>query len=124
MKYFTKSHEWVSVEGNNATVGITQHARKQLGDIVYLELPSPKTTLRAGDVFGVIESVKAVSDLYAPVSGTVTGSNEELVSAPEQMSDGSQENPWLIKLTLSNTGELGGLLSAENYEKYLEEEVK
>ncbi|MBL4817672.1 MAG: glycine cleavage system protein H, partial [Deltaproteobacteria bacterium] len=86
--------------------------------------PSPKTTLRAGDVFGVIESVKAVSDLYAPVSGTVTGSNEELVSAPEQMSDGSSEDPWLIKLSLSNTDELSSLLSAEDYEKYLEEESK
>ncbi|HLH08740.1 MAG TPA: glycine cleavage system protein GcvH [Terriglobales bacterium] len=118
---YTKEHEWIKINGNLATVGITDYAQNSLGDIVFVELPKPGTTITAGKSFGTVESVKAVSDLYAPVSGTVTEVNSDLGSAPEKVNQDAN-NTWMIKLTLSNAGEANGLLSAADYEKFIAEE--
>lgn len=118
---YTKEHEWIKINGNLATVGITDYAQNSLGDIVFVELPKPGTTITAGKSFGTVESVKAVSDLYAPVSGTVTEVNSDLGSAPEKVNQDAN-NTWMIKLMLSNAGEANGLLSAADYEKFIAEE--
>jgi glycine cleavage system H protein len=118
---YTKEHEWIKINGNTGTVGITDHAQNSLGDIVFVELPKVGANITAGKSFGTVESVKAVSDLYAPVSGTVTEINEALASAPEKI-NADANNTWMIKLTLSNAGEAGGLLSAADYEKFIAEE--
>lgn len=118
---YTKEHEWIKVEGNNGTVGITDHAQKALGDIVFVELPKPGTTATVGKAFGTVESVKAVSDIYAPVSGTVTEVNTELANTPEKV-NADAHSAWMVKLTLSNPSELGQLLSADDYEKFVAEE--
>lgn len=118
---YTKEHEWIKINGNTGTVGITDHAQNSLGDIVFVELPKVGATISAGKSFGTVESVKAVSDLYAPVSGTVTEVNEALGSAPEKINQDAN-NTWMIKLTLSNAGETSGLLSAADYEKFIAEE--
>ncbi len=118
---YTKEHEWIKVEGNTGTIGITDHAQQALGDIVFVELPKPGTTLTAGKSFGTVESVKAVSDLYAPVSGTVTEVNGELSSAPEKVNS-EPHQAWMVKVTLSNPSEVSSLLSAADYEKFAAEE--
>ncbi len=118
---YTKEHEWIKVSGNTGTVGITDHAQKALGDIVFVELPKPGTTVTAGKTFGTVESVKAVSDLYAPASGTVTEVNQELATAPEKV-NADAHSAWMIKLTLSNPADLNQLLSADGYEKFVAEE--
>jgi glycine cleavage system H protein len=118
---YTKEHEWIKINGNTGTVGITDHAQNSLGDIVFVELPKVGATISAGKSFGTVESVKAVSDLYAPVSGTVTEINDALASAPEKINQDAN-NTWIIKLTLSNAGEANGLLSAADYEKFIAEE--
>ena len=118
---YTKEHEWIKINGNTGTVGITDHAQNSLGDIVFVELPKVGATISAGKSFGTVESVKAVSDLYAPVSGTVTEINDALASAPEKINQDAN-NTWIIKLTLSNAGEASGLLSAADYEKFIAEE--
>ena len=118
---YTKEHEWIKINGNTGTVGITDHAQNSLGDIVFVELPKVGATITAGKSFGTVESVKAVSDLYAPVSGTVTEINDALASAPEKINQDAN-NTWIIKLTLSNAGEASGLLSAADYEKFIAEE--
>ncbi len=118
---YTKEHEWIKINGNTGTVGITDHAQNSLGDIVFVELPKVGATISAGKSFGTVESVKAVSDLYAPVSGTVTEINDTLASAPEKINQDAN-NTWIIKLTLSNAGEASGLLSAADYEKFIAEE--
>jgi len=118
---YTKEHEWLSIEGTTGTIGITQYAQNSLGDIVFIELPKVGDTLTAGKGFGTVESVKAVSDLYAPVTGTITAVNEELTSAPEQVNN-NPHTAWMVKLTLSNPAEVEGLLSAEDYEKFIAEE--
>src|SRR5690348_15340252 len=118
---YTKEHEWIKINGNTGTVGITDHAQNSLGDIVFVELPKVGATITAGKSFGTVESVKAVSDLYAPVSGTVTEINDALASAPEKINQDAN-NTWIIKLTLSNAGEANGLLSAADYEKFIAEE--
>lgn len=118
---YTKEHEWIKINGNTGTVGITDHAQNSLGDIVFVELPKVGATINAGKSFGTVESVKAVSDLYAPVSGTVTEVNSDLASAPEKINQDAN-NTWMIKLTLSDAGEAGGLLSAADYEKFIAEE--
>jgi len=118
---YTKEHEWIQVNGNSGTVGITNHAQESLGDIVFVELPKVGTMLQAGKSFGTVESVKAVSDLYAPASGKVTAVNDALNQAPEDINKDAHA-AWMIKIELSNPGETTALLSADDYEKYVEEE--
>jgi glycine cleavage system H protein len=118
---YTKEHEWIQVNGNSATIGITDYAQESLGDIVYVEVPKVGTELVAGKVFGTVESVKAVSDLFAPASGTVTAVNAELVTAPEKVNRDAHGS-WMVKMTLKNPGELDSLLSAADYEKFVAEE--
>ena len=116
---YTKSHEWVRVEGDVATVGITDHAQDELGDVVFVELPEQGATLEAGDSFGAVESVKAVSDLYAPVGGEVVEVNSALEDSPEKINEDPYGEGWILKLQVSGEGDL---LSAADYEKLLEEE--
>jgi len=115
---YAKSHEWLKPAGDGtATVGITDYAQNSLGDITYVQLPKPGATFAAGAVFGVVESVKAASDLYAPVSGTVVAVNDALASAPEAVNQAPYEAGWLLKLKLANPVELQDLLSPEDYGK-------
>ena len=116
---YTKSHEWVRVEDGVATVGITDHAQDELGDVVFVELPEQGATLAAGDSFGAVESVKAVSDLYAPVGGEVVEVNGALEDSPEKINEDPYGEGWILKLQISDEG---NLLSAADYEKLLEEE--
>ena len=118
---YTKEHEWIKAEGDTATVGITDYAQESLGDIVFVELPKPGTELTAGKSFGTVESVKAVSDLYAPVSGSVIEVNQELTTTPEKI-NADPHGAWMIKIKLKDKKELGALLSAEDYEKFVKEE--
>ena len=118
---YTKEHEWIQVSGKTALVGITDHAQQALGDIVFVELPKMGTELVAGKSFGTVESVKAVSELYAPASGNVTAINESLSSAPEQINHDANK-AWMVKIELNNPDQLKSLLSAEDYEKYVAEE--
>ena len=116
---YTKSHEWVRVENGVATVGITDHAQDELGDVVFVELPEQGATLASGDSFGAVESVKAVSDLYSPVGGEVVEVNSALEDSPEKINEDPYGEGWILKLQISDEGDL---LSAEDYEKLLEEE--
>jgi len=116
---YTKDHEWVRVEGETATVGITFYAQDALGDVVFVELPAAGTRTQQFEPFGVVESVKAASDLYAPLSGTVAARNEELAEHPELVNRDPYGQGWLIKLHPSDLGELDHLLSAEQYEELL-----
>ena len=118
---YTKEHEWIKADGNTATIGITNYAQDSLGDIVFVDLPKVGTEITAGKTFGSVESVKAVSDLYAPASGTVTEVNGELATAPEKINKDAH-SAWMLKLTLKNPGELNSLLSAADYEKFVAEE--
>jgi glycine cleavage system H protein len=118
---YTKEHEWIKVDGSNATIGITDYAQESLGDIVFVELPKPGSEITAGKTFGTVESVKAVSDLYAPASGTVNEVNSELATAPEKINK-EANSTWMVKLTLKNPEELKSLLSAADYEKFVNEE--
>ena len=118
---YTKEHEWIKVDGSNATIGITDYAQDSLGDIVFVDLPKLGSEITAGKTFGTVESVKAVSDLYAPASGTITEVNGELATAPEKINKEANQT-WMIKVTLKNPGELNGLLSAADYEKFVSEE--
>jgi glycine cleavage system H protein len=118
---YTKEHEWIKADGKSATIGITHHAQESLGDIVFVELPKAGTEIIAGKAFGSVESVKAVSDLYAPASGTVTEVNGELATAPEKINQDAHAS-WMIKLTLKDPKELSSLLSAADYEKFVAEE--
>ncbi len=116
---YTRSHEWVRVEGDVATVGITDHAQDELGDVVFVEMPEQGATLAAGDAFGAVESVKAVSDLYAPVGGEVVEVNGTLEDSPEKINEDPYGEGWILKLRTSGEADL---LSAADYEKLLEEE--
>jgi glycine cleavage system H protein len=118
---YTKEHEWLKIDGNTGSIGITDYAQNSLGDIVFVELPKVGTEIAAGNTFGSVESVKAVSDLFAPVSGTVTEVNDALNTAPEQVNKDANQ-AWMIKVTLKNPGEAGQLLSAADYEKFIAEE--
>ncbi|PYX55330.1 MAG: glycine cleavage system protein GcvH [Acidobacteria bacterium] len=118
---YTKEHEWIKAEGKNATIGITDYAQQSLGDIVFVELPKVGAEIAAGKAFGTVESVKAVSDLYAPASGTVTEVNAELATAPEKINKDAH-GAWMLKITLKNPDELASLLSAKDYEKFVSEE--
>jgi glycine cleavage system H protein len=119
---YTREHEWISLEGNLGTIGITDYAQSSLGDIVYVDLPKVGDAVVAGAVFGSVESVKAVSDLYAPVSGTVAAINEELMDAPELINSAPHES-WIIKVELSSLDELDSLLDAAAYEAFVAEET-
>lgn len=118
--YFTKDHEWVKIEGDEATVGITDFAQKQLGDVVYVELPAVGAPLDVHQTIGVVESVKAVSDIYSPVSGEVVAVNEGLNDSPETLNQDPHGQGWIIRLRLKNKGDLEKLLTAGDYEKFLE----
>ena len=118
---YTKEHEWIKADGKNATIGITAHAQESLGDIVFVDLPKVGSEIVSGKSFGSVESVKAVSDLFAPVSGTVTELNPELATAPENINKDAH-SAWMIKITLKDPAQLGSLLSAPDYEKFVAEE--
>jgi glycine cleavage system H protein len=119
---YTKEHEWIKADGRNASIGITHYAQETLGDIVFVDLPKPGAEITSGKTFGSVESVKAVSDLYAPASGTVTGVNGELATAPEKINKDAH-GAWMIKITLKDPAELNSLLSAADYEKFVAEEA-
>jgi len=114
---YTKDHEWIKVEGNKATIGVTDFAQRELGDIVFVEVETVGQSLNAGDVFGSVEAVKTVSDLYLPVSGTIDELNEGLASAPEAINQEPYGNGWIIKMTLSNPEEVNELLDAKAYDE-------
>lgn len=116
---YTKDHEWALVSGNKATVGVTAFAKDQLGDVVYLELPEVGTTVTRGQPFGVVESTKAVSELFAPLSGKITRINQALVDAPEGVNDDPHEKGWMVEIELSQPGETEDLLSAQQYEELI-----
>jgi glycine cleavage system H protein len=118
---FTKEHEWIKIDGNTGTIGITDHAQNSLGDIVYVDLPKIGTALTAHQSFGSVESVKAVSDLFSPVSGKVTAINEELSSAPEKI-NADANNAWMIKVEISDPSSANSLMDAAAYEAYIKEE--
>ncbi len=118
---YTKEHEWVRREGDIAVMGITFHAQEELGDIVYVDLPKPGTAVEKGKSLGSVESVKAVSDVYAPVSGEVMETNPALTDAPEKLNEDPHGQAWLVKIKLSSPDELKDLLSAEDYQKYVGE---
>jgi glycine cleavage system H protein len=118
---YTKEHEWIKVDGTTGTIGITDHAQNSLGDIVFVELPKVGTELKAGQSFGTVESVKAVSDLFAPVSGTVNEVNGALATSPEKVNSDAH-SAWMVKVALKDPSELSGLLSAADYEKFIAEE--
>ena len=119
---YTRDHEWVRIEGNKAEVGITDHAQKALGDIVFVELPDTEDEIDAGDEFGSIESVKAVNSLFMPVSGRVIAVNTELKDSPEIINEECYDEGWVIRLELSNQEESTELLSSEDYKEFLLEE--
>src|SRR5690349_5688618 len=118
---YTREHEWIKADGSKATIGITHYAQESLGDIVFVDLPKPGSEITAGKTFGTVESVKAVSDLYAPASGTVNEVNGDLATAPEKINKDANQT-WMIKLTLKNPSELNNLLSAADYENFVKEE--
>lgn len=118
---YTKEHEWLKVDDNSGTIGITDYAQNSLGDIVFVELPKVGAEITAGQTFGSVESVKAVSDLYAPVSGTVTEVNQALNASPENVNKDAH-GAWMIKVKLKDLSEVGKLMSAADYEKFAAEE--
>jgi glycine cleavage system H protein len=119
---YTKEHEWIKVDGNLGTIGITNYAQNSLGDIVFVDLPKVGDTVEATKSFGSVESVKAVSDLFAPVSGKVTAINEELKDAPEKI-NAAANTTWLLKVELADAKQVDGLLTAADYEKFTSEET-
>lgn len=116
---YTKEHEWVLVEGDRGTIGITFHAQKELGDIVYVDLPRVGTVVEQGKALGSVESVKAVSDIYAPVSGEILEVNTALADAPEKLNEDPHGEAWLVKIRLSHPDEVKDLLSAADYQSYV-----
>jgi glycine cleavage system H protein len=119
---YTKEHEWIEANGTAGTIGITIYAQDSLGDIVFVDLPAVGSAIKAHEIFGSVESVKAVSDLYAPVSGTVTAVNEALATAPELVNKDAH-TAWMLKITLTNPSEVDSLLDAPAYEKFIAEET-
>ena len=118
-RYFTEEHEWIDVEGDTATVGITDHAQEQLGDIVFVEVPKPGAVLAKGKEAAVVESVKAASDVYAPVSGTVMEGNSALEDDPALVNTAAETDGWFFRLTIADEGELDGLMTEANYKEYV-----
>jgi len=119
---YTEEHEWVMIEDDVVTVGITDFAQDQLGDVVFVELPAVGTRIELGKPFGVVESVKAVSDVYAPVTGEVIEINEELPDAPETINTSPYDDGWMIKVKLADPAELDELMDADDYQEFIEEE--
>jgi glycine cleavage system H protein len=120
---YTKDHEWVRVKGEEATVGITDHAQNQLGDVVYVELPKVGDKFEASEPFGSVESVKAVSEIYMPLSGSVLAINETLNDSPELVNEDPYGDGWMITIKIENASQVDGLLSAIEYEDYIKEEA-
>jgi glycine cleavage system H protein len=118
---YTKEHEWVLIEGGTGTVGITDHAQHELGDIVYVDLPKLGQKVEKGQTFGSVESVKAVSDIYSPVTGDVAAINDLLTKSPEKLNEDPHGVGWLIKVNLDSADDTAGLMSAEDYQKYIGE---
>ena len=118
---YTKEHEWVKVEGDTATVGITDHAQSELGDITFVDLPAAGKELKQSDSLATVESVKAASDVYSPVSGKVAGVNEALRDAPEKINQSPYEDGWICKVSVTNKADLDKLMDAAAYDKYLKE---
>ena len=116
---YTKEHDWVLVEGDSATIGITQHAQEELGDIVYVDLPKAGAQIEQGKSLGSVESVKAVSDVYSPLSGEVTEVNATLAEKPESLNQDPHGAAWLVKVKLSNPGEIQSLMTASDYSAYV-----
>ncbi|MGH9898786.1 MAG: glycine cleavage system protein GcvH [Pyrinomonadaceae bacterium] len=116
---YTKDHEWLSVDGSTATIGITDHAQHSLGDVVYVELPKIGTSFQATEPFGSVESVKAVSEIFTPVAGTVTEINKSLEDGPEIVNTDPYNDGWMIKIKLDNNPQLGSLLTAAEYEEFI-----
>lgn len=114
---YTKEHEWALIEGDTVTVGITDFAQSALGDIVFLEVPEVGTNLKSGATFGVVESIKSVSDLYSPITGEVVGKNTDLEGSPEKINEDAYGS-WLVKIKVKDTSELNSLLSAEQYQEF------
>jgi glycine cleavage system H protein len=119
---YSEEHEWVLVDGDVATIGITDHAQEELGDIVFVELPAVGTVLTKSATLGVVESVKAVSDVYAPIGGTVTTVNEQLTSKPEIINEDPYGEGWMVKVTLSDAHEVDGLMTAAQYREFVAQE--
>jgi len=119
---YSKEHEWMKLDSNIATIGITDYAQDSLGDVVYLELPQEGAAVTKEEPLGVVESVKAVSDLYTPVNGTVVEVNDALIDDPEVINEDPYSEGWMIKIEVENEDDLKNLLSAEDYQKYIEEE--
>lgn len=117
--YFTKEHEWISVEGTTGKVGISEHAAHELGDITFVELPKPGISVRQFEVLAAIESVKAASDIYSPVSGTVLTVNTGLDTAPEIVNESAEEKAWMVEMAIHDTGELKKLMTRAGYDEYL-----
>jgi glycine cleavage system H protein len=120
--HYTREHEWIELNGKSAKIGITDYAQDSLGDIVFVDAPKVGQTVTKGAVFGSVESVKAVSDLYSPATGTVTAVNEDLATAPEKINTDAH-SAWIMAIEVSDPSEVEGLLNAEDYEKYIAEEV-
>jgi glycine cleavage system H protein len=121
---YTKEHEWIKVEGDRGRVGITDHAQNQLGDLVFLELPAVGRTLAAGEIFGTVESVKAVSELYSPVAGEVVEAHAELVKEPSPINTEPYDGGWMIVVRLADPAAVNGLMDASQYTAYVEKEAK
>lgn len=119
---YTREHEWVLIEGNQATIGITDYAQHELGEVVFVELPKVGDAVTKDESFGVVESVKAASDIYAPVSGEVTEVNDDLTETPELINDDPYGDAWLIRVEMGDSSELEQLMSADDYKQYIEEE--
>jgi glycine cleavage system H protein len=117
--YFTKEHEWVKVEGNTGKVGISDHAAHELGDITFVELPKPGKSVKQFEVLAAIESVKAASDIYSPVSGKVLSVNTDLDTTPEIVNESAEEKAWMVKLEIADTSELKKLMTSAQYDEYL-----
>ena len=121
---YTKQHEWIRVEGSLGTIGITDYAQEALGDVVYVELPKVGVQLRAGESFGTIESVKAVSELFSPASGEVTEINAALADSPERVNEDPHGTAWLVKIRMVDPKEIDSLMNSASYEKYVAETTK
>ena len=117
-RYFTEEHEWIDVEGDSATIGITDYAQEQLGDVVFVEVPQSGTELSKGGDAAVVESVKAASDVYAPIAGTVTEGNEALEADPELVNTAPEGDGWFFKMTIADKSELDGLMNEAAYKSY------
>ncbi len=121
---YTREHEWLSIEGDVVTVGITDHAQQQLGDVVFVELPAVGDRVEKADAFGVVESTKAVSDVYAPVSGEIAEVNDDLPDNPELINEDPYGDGWMVKITVGDRADLDDLMTAEEYRRYVEESAE